>query len=149
MPAPGDRGGLAIDLGRAFVDMIEHRLYGWGIARRLAHSFRGCGLQVLALARFGLDIADRFFERLTLALDFRLGRRRIARPGPGGQRASRAVIESAASIGGVVLDILDRTRDQRIVAAPGGIFPDQCFVFACHKRPPRRLPKTQNLTHLH
>ena len=65
---------------------------------------------------FGLDLADRFFQRETLARDLSFGQRRIIHPAQlRDQRRARALIEHATSFAGILFKTGDGLGDERII----------------------------------
>ena len=65
---------------------------------------------------FGLDLADRFFEREALARDLGFGQRRIVHPAQlRDQSRARALIERATAFAGVLFETGDGLGDERII----------------------------------
>ena len=65
---------------------------------------------------FGLDLADRLFEREPLARDLGFGQRRIVHPAQlRDQSRARPLIEQAAPLAGILLETGDGLGDERIV----------------------------------
>ena len=85
-------------------------------ARRWRRRGRGCrSLGARTTRRFGFDLADGFFQRQTLARDFRLFQRRVDSTQLRNQRRARPIIERTASLAGVPIEPGDSARDQWII----------------------------------